>query len=134
MNQELENYYLKQPEPIQGCLLALKNIILSANKEISQRRTYQIPFFYYKEKKLAFLWVHRKRLLFGIVTDKSILVFPEGVRRRNKYETMAIDPNKDIPLEEIVGILLRQIKAYDESLSQDRTATVSKSNNKAQNS
>jgi len=34
MNRELENYYLKQPEPIRGCLLALKSIILSIDKEI----------------------------------------------------------------------------------------------------
>jgi hypothetical protein len=114
MNQELENYYLKQPEPIQSCLLALKSIILSVNKEVSQRRTYQIPFFYYKEKKLAFLWVDRKRLLFGIVTDKSLLTFPEGVRGRNKYETMEIDPNEDIPMEDIVEMLRRQIKFYDQ--------------------
>ena len=112
MNKELENYYLKQPEPIQGCLLALKSIILSVNKEISHRRAYQIPFFYYKEKKLAFLWVHRKRLLLGIVTDKSMLEFPEGVRRKDNYETVIIDPNEDIPLEEIVSLIQRQIKLY----------------------
>jgi hypothetical protein len=113
MNKELENYYLKQPEPIQGCLLALKSIILSVNKDISHRRVYQIPFFYYKEKKLAFLWVHRKRLLFGIVTDKSMLEFPEGVRRKDNYETMIIDPNEDIPLEVIVGMMQRQINLYE---------------------
>lgn len=113
MNKELENYYLKQPEPIQGCLLALKSIILSISKEISHRRAYQIPFFYYKEKKLAFLWVNRKRLLLGIVTDKSMLEFPEGVRRKDNYETMIIDPNEDIPLEEIIGMLHRQINLYE---------------------
>lgn len=109
MNKELENYYLKQPEPIQSCLLALKSIILSVDKEISQRRTYQIPFFYYKEKKLAFLWVDRKRLLFGIVTDRSLLTFPEGVRGRNQYESMEINPNEDIPIDDIVEKLRRQI-------------------------
>jgi len=114
MNRELENYYLKQPEPIQGCLLALKSIILSVDKEISHRRAYQIPVFFYKEKKLAFLWVHRKRLLFGIITDKSLMAPPEGARRKNTYETMEIDPNQDIPAEDIVEMLLRQMKLYDE--------------------
>ena len=114
MNRELENYYLKQPEPIQGCLLALKSIILSIDREISHRRVYQIPFFYYKEKKLAFLWVHRKRLLFGIVTDKSLMEPPEGARRKNKYETMEIDPNQDIPAGDILEVLLRQMKLYED--------------------
>jgi hypothetical protein len=116
MNKELENYYLKQPEPIQGCLLALKSIILAVSKDISQRRAYQIPFFYYKDKRIAFLWVHRKRLLLGIVTDKSMLVFPEGVRRKDDYQTMIIDPNEDIPMEEIVGIIQRQIELYEGGL------------------
>ena len=114
MNRELENYYLKQPEPIQGCLLALKSIILSVDKEISHRRAYQIPFFYYKEKKLTFLWVHRKRLLFGLVTDKSLVEPLEGTRRKNKYETMEIDPNQDIPVKDIVEMLLRQMKLYND--------------------
>jgi hypothetical protein len=35
MSQELENYYLKHPEPIQGCLLALKSIIMNFNSEIT---------------------------------------------------------------------------------------------------
>jgi|HubBroStandDraft_2_1064218.scaffolds.fasta_scaffold163458_2 hypothetical protein len=116
MNKELENYYLKQPEPIQSCLLALKSIILSVSKEISQRRMYQIPFFYYRDKKIAFLWVNRKRTLFGIVTDKSILEFPEGTRRKDSYESIAIDPNEDIPVEDIVGMLRRQMNLYDQPI------------------
>jgi|SRR5579859_3434326 len=115
MNRELENYYLKQPEPIQSCLLALKSIILSVDKEISHRRLYQIPFFNYKDKKLAFLWVNKKKLLFGIVTDKNILTFPEGVRRKDQYESTTIDPNEDIPVEEIVDMLRRQIKRYNDA-------------------
>jgi hypothetical protein len=114
MNRELENYYLKQPEPMQGCLLALKSIILSIDKRITHRRAYQIPVFYYEEKRLAFLWVHRKKLLFGIITDKSLLEPEEGVRRRNKYETIEVDPSEDIPAEEIVKKLRRQMKVYDD--------------------
>jgi hypothetical protein len=112
MNQELENYYLKQPEPIQGCLLALKSIILSVDKEITHRRLYQIPVFYYKEKRLAYLWVQRKRLLFGIITDKSILTFPEGSRPKDQYERMEIQPNDDIPIDEIIARIGAQLDLY----------------------
>lgn len=114
MNRELENYYQKQPEPIQGCLLALKSIILSVDKRISHRRAYQIPFFYYEEKKLSFLWVHRKRLLFGLVTDKSLIEPQPGVRRRNKYEMIEVDPKQDIPVEDIIEKLRRQMKLYQD--------------------
>lgn len=36
----LEHYYLSKPEPYQGCLLALRDIILSANAEILTVRKY----------------------------------------------------------------------------------------------
>lgn len=114
MNRELENYYLKQPEPIQGCLLALKSIILSVDKRISHRRAYQIPVFYYEEKKLAFLWVNRKKLLFGIITDGSPIEPQEGARRRNQYEMIEVDPKEDIPVGEIIEKLRRQMKLYDD--------------------
>lgn len=50
MTAELESYYLSQPEPIQGCLLALRRIILNADNQITETRKYQVPFYYYKEK------------------------------------------------------------------------------------
>jgi len=114
MNRELENYYLKQPEPIQGCLLALRSIILSVDKRISHRRAYQIPVFYYEDKKLAFLWVNRKKLLFGIITDKSLMEPAEGARRKNKYEMIEVDPEQDIPEGDIKKKLRRQMKIYDD--------------------
>ncbi len=45
MKTDLENYYLKQKEPFQSCLLALRDIILDVNKDIVAMRKYQIPFF-----------------------------------------------------------------------------------------
>jgi hypothetical protein len=114
MNRELENYYLKQPEPIQGCLLALKGIILSVDESISHRRAYQIPVFFYEEMKLAFLWVNRKKLLFGLITDRRLISPQDGARRRNKYEMIDIDPEQDIPVKVIKEKLRRQIKLYDD--------------------
>jgi hypothetical protein len=52
-------------------------------------------------------------LLFGLITDKSLVAHPEGARKKNKYETMEIDPNGDIPEKDIVDMLLRQMKLYD---------------------
>jgi hypothetical protein len=114
MNRELENYYLKQPEPIQGCLLALKSIILSIDPAINHRRMYQIPCFYYQEFMLAFLWVNRKKLLFGVVTDRRFVEPREGVRRKNAYETIEIDPAEDIPAGSIIERLTVKIRLYDE--------------------
>lgn len=113
MIAELENYYLKQPEPIQGCLLALRRIILAADNHITEVRKYQVPFFYYKDKGLSFLWVNRKKLLLGFVTDKAVLPPTPGLKRKDSYEMIQIDPNQDIPLQMIRKHLKLQMKMYD---------------------
>jgi hypothetical protein len=97
-----DNYYLKHSEPIQGCLFALKRLILGADKRISETRKYQVPFFYYKEKKLCFLWVNRKKLMLGFVTDKSIFPVVGGSKRKDEMEMIQIDPNSDLPVEMIL--------------------------------
>ena|ERR1700745_2678647 len=111
----LDNYYLKQPEPIQSCLLALKDIILRLDKNITHQRKFQIPFFYYKNKKLCFLWVNKKNLLFGFVEDKNIYPKKDGVKRKDKMETILINPNADIPIEIILNALREKIELYNKS-------------------
>lgn len=66
-----EYYYEKQETATRECLLALKAIILSVDKNIVHTRKYQIPFFCYKEFNLGFLWVHRKKIIVGFVQDKK---------------------------------------------------------------
>jgi len=113
MSQELENYYLRQPEPIQGCLLALRNVILGVDKQITQERKYQIPFFYFKGKKLCFLWVNKKKLLMGFIVDKNIYPVVAGVKRKDDFETLQIDPNLDLPVETIIANLRLRMKLYE---------------------
>lgn len=113
MSQELENYYLRQPEPIQGCLLALRNVILGVDKQITHERKYQIPFFYFKGKKLCFLWVNKKKLLMGFIFDKNIYPVVAGVKRKDDFETLQIDPNLDLPVETIIANLRLRMKLYE---------------------
>jgi len=102
----LEEYYLKQPEPIQGCLLALKQLLLGIDEGITHERKYQIPFFYYRGYKLCFLWVDRKKLLLGFVEDRKLQPLVPGIKRRDKVETFVIDPVKDLPVE----VILERVK------------------------
>jgi hypothetical protein len=113
MNTQLEDYYLKFPEPYQGCLLALKLIILSVDEHITHERKFQIPNFSYKGKHLAFLWMNRKKLILGFITDKSILPAVAGTRKKDKLETIQIDPNADLPKEMIVAKLQELIRMYE---------------------
>lgn len=104
----LEFYYLSKPEPYQSCLLALKDIILRVNPGICQERKFQIPFFTYKGKKLGYLWLNGKKLMLGFCLDKSLQEITTGVKPKDKYESMRIDPNQDIP----VDVIREKLKYY----------------------
>ena len=97
----LEYYYLSKPEPYQSCLLALKDIVLSVNPAICHERKFQIPFFIYKGKKLGYLWLNGKKLMMGFCLDKSLQLIIPGIKPKDKYESIQIDPNKDIPVDVI---------------------------------
>jgi hypothetical protein len=102
MNSKLENYYASKPEPYQGCLLALRQLIESAHPGIVHERKFQIPFFTYKGKKLGYLWLNRKKLMLGFCLDKSLGTWPEGVKPKDQYESLEIDPNEDLPVKLIL--------------------------------
>jgi hypothetical protein len=102
MITKLESYYLNKPEPYQSCLLALRDIILQANAEICHERKFQIPFFTYRGKKLGYLWLNGKKLMLGFCKDKSLLEETPGFKTKDRYESMLIDPNEDIPVEDIL--------------------------------
>ena len=112
MITDLENYYLKQPEPTQSCLLALKSIIMKTDGNITHHRKYQLPFFYYKTWKLCFLWVKQKKLYLGFVEDRRIFG-PSPERKSNNIEMLLIRPDADLPVELILGKLQEKILLYE---------------------
>jgi hypothetical protein len=119
MNAQLAQYYAKQQEPIQGCLLALKDIILAVNPHITHQRKYQIPFFYYKDKKLSYLWVTKKKLLLGFVEDKKCQPPSLDTKSKDKFESILINPNADLPIVLIRQKLQYVINLYDKNAAND---------------
>ncbi|TWI95868.1 hypothetical protein JN11_04143 [Mucilaginibacter frigoritolerans] len=116
MITKLESYYLSKPEPYQSCLLALRDIILQANAEIYHERKFQIPFFAYRGKKLGYLWLNGKKLMLGFCLDKSLQEVIPGFKLKDKYESMQIDPNADIPIEVILLKLNYYLSLIDRAL------------------
>lgn len=104
----LESYYLSKPEPYQSCLLALRDIILSTDPNICHERKFQIPFFTYKNKKLGYLWLNRKKLMLGFCMDKSLQNPIAGIKPKDKYESFEINPNADLP----VDMILQKLEYY----------------------
>ena len=112
--RELDNFYLQQKEPAMGTLLALREIILKQDKDVTEAWKYGMPFFCYKRKMFCYLWIHKKHQqpYIGIVEGKRFnepFLIQEG---RSRMKIMLFDPNKDLPLKEIEHILKKAINFY----------------------
>ena len=65
MLSDLDNFYLDKDEPVKGCLLALREIILSHDKNITTAWKYRMPFFLLQRKNVL-LFMGTKRYRFAI--------------------------------------------------------------------
>lgn len=112
--RELDNFYLQQDEPIKGTLLALREIILQQDEDVTNTWKYGMPFFCYKGKMFCYLWFHKKHKqpYIGIVEGKRFeepFLIQEG---RCRMKIMLFDPNEDLPLQIIENIIQKAINLY----------------------
>lgn len=112
--KELNDFYLRQHEPAKSCLLALREIILSRDKDISNTLKYGMPFFCYKGKMFCYLWVHKKfhQPYLGIVEGKRIEHPGLIQEKRSRMKIMLFDPTKDLPIKTIHAILKQALNLY----------------------
>ena len=105
--RELDNFYLQHDEPIKGTLLALRDIILQQDKEVTNAWKYGMPFFCYKGKMFCYLWLHKKHKepYIGIVEGKKINHPDLLQEKRARMKILLIDPDKNIPVRKINSIL-----------------------------
>ena len=102
-----DNFYLHQQEPIRGCLFALREIILSQDKEIVSAWKYGMPFFCFRGKMFCYLRIHKKynQPYLGIVEGKRFDHPALLIEKRSRMKIMLFDPNKDLPIKTINDIL-----------------------------
>jgi len=114
MDSNLDNFYLTQPEPIRSCLLALREIILSQDNEITTAWKYAMPFFCYKGKMFCYLWIHRKHKqpYLGMVEGKRLTHPDLLIEKRSRMKILLVDPNKDLPIRKIKMILKQALELY----------------------
>jgi len=110
----LDDFYLQKEEPVRGCLLALKDYLLAFDENITPEWKYKLPFFYYKGKMFCYLWIHKKYLkpYIGIVESKHIDHPDLIIEKRARMKIMLIDPNEDLPIETMNGILKQALARY----------------------
>jgi hypothetical protein len=114
MLREIDAFYLAKEEPVQSCLLALREIILSQDKNITPEWKYKMPFFSYKGKMFCYLWFHKKFLkpYIGVVEGKLIHHPDLLAEKRSRMKILLIDPFVDIPLEKVIFIIQQSLKLY----------------------
>jgi hypothetical protein len=106
-----DDFYSNQKEPQQSCLIALRDIILSQDKEISHTLKYGMPSFCYKGKVFCYLWIHKKMqqpyilIVEGKYFDEPFLI----QENRSRMKIMLIDPDEDIPVGKILTILQKAL-------------------------
>ncbi len=101
-----EDFYLAKPEPVRGCLLALRDVILEM-ESVSETVKYGMPCFCKGKKAFVYLWTDKKSgapyLLFVEGRQMDHPMLEQGDRARMKI--LRIDPNEDLPLEVLRDLL-----------------------------
>ncbi len=118
MLRDIDNFYLQKDEPVKNCLLALRDIVLSQDKDITSAWKYGMPFFCYKGKMFCYLWVHKNLLqpYIGLVEGKH-LTHPDLLsEKRSRMKIVLIDPAKDLPVKKIQLILKQAIDLYKKGM------------------
>jgi hypothetical protein len=105
--KELDNFYLKQEEPFQSCLIALRDIILAHDENIEVGWKYKLPFFSYKGKMFCYLWIHKKikQPYIGMMDGKWMEHPKLILEKRARIKIILFDPLKDLPIKTIKLIL-----------------------------
>lgn len=114
MAEHPDNYYLNKTEPNRSCLLALRNIILNQDTNITETKKWGMPCFCYKKKMFCYLWTDKK-------TDEPYLLMVEGKYLdhpqleegdRTRMKVFRINPNEDLPIKTIINILQKALDLY----------------------
>lgn len=114
MAEHPDNYYLNKTEPNRSCLLALRNIILNQDTNVTETKKWGMPCFCYKKKMFCYLWTDKK-------TDEPYLLMVEGKYLdhpqleegdRTRMKVFRINPNEDLPIKTIINILQKALDLY----------------------
>jgi hypothetical protein len=114
MLKATDNFYLQKKEPLQSCLLALREIIVAQDKGITAAFKYGAPFFCYKGKMFCYLWVNKKtqQPYLGIVEGKHFNHPDLIIEKRSRMKIMLFDAEKELPIKTIKLIVKKAIDLY----------------------
>lgn len=110
----VDHFYLQQTEPTKGTMLALREIIMRQDENITHELKYGMPFFCYKGKMFCYLWFHKKHqkpyigMVEGGLFDEPFMI----QEKRSRMKILLLDPNEDLPLEIIENVAQKALQFY----------------------
>jgi hypothetical protein len=114
MHPELHAFYENLSEPQRSTFLALRELILAFNADLTQEWKYRLPFFYLQGKMFCYLWMDKKTgaPYVGIANGGKIEhpALQKGDRARMKI--FPVDPEQDIPIEELEEVLAMAVAVH----------------------
>jgi Domain of unknown function (DU1801) len=114
MLRPIDNYFLRQVEPVKSCLQFLREHILKQDENITETWKYGMPFYCYNKKMFCYLWTHKKyrQPYIGIVEGWQIDHPDLIMEKRSRMKIFLLDPAKNIPIKKINSILKEVIGLY----------------------
>ncbi|MEP7141763.1 MAG: DUF1801 domain-containing protein [Ferruginibacter sp.] len=114
MLRPIDDYFLQQEEPVKSCLLAMRELLLKYDPNITEAWKYGMPFYCYNGKMFCYLWVHKKykQPYIGFVEGKNIDHPQLLMEKRARMKILLLDANRDIPVKTIFMILKMAIPVY----------------------
>lgn len=114
---KLEEFYFKTDEPYQSLFLALRDIFLSWDKEMSECLKYGSPCFSYRGKILCYHWKDKKGQAYVLFNHgKSLNHKLLDFKGRKSMQSVDLDPLKDIPIEGLTEIFYQAKAVIDQKL------------------
>ena len=113
MNNQ-DDFYLNKEEPNKSCLLAMRDILLNFDKDITETQKYGMPCFCFKRKMFCYLWVDKK-------SNEPYFLFVEGnhishtdleTGNRSRMKIFRVNPNNDLPIATINYIMNEALNLY----------------------
>lgn len=110
----IDIYFDSKTEPFKSAFLAIRKIILDHNSEITEKISYGMPFYYYRKKRICYLWRNKKtqQPYIGFVAGKLInhpLMIQGNRKRMTIFE---VNAHQDLPLETIHTLVDLAIKLH----------------------
>lgn len=102
----IDLFYLEKEEPVKGCLLALKDVILNYHSELTPRWYYKLPCFMYGDHIFCYLWIDKKSGNPYIAVGQGLKIdHPDLIQGKRTFtKVLPIDPSKDLPQAKIYNI------------------------------